>query len=200
MRTYAQFRPTGFDASGLALPDRQDWLVAPVSQTRDSEALDQSNFATALSRLGGESETIEVHRFGHWGPGWFEIILIDPSDTARVEVAESIESSLEDYPVLDEMDLSNREYAAYLNDWEHWAPSDFARLLQKKFDLSDTLTDRLWDSDVPLREFYQDELDGEIWSENHTRGPMESAVRKCTREQLARFAWTNRHAKKEVTQ
>jgi hypothetical protein len=85
MQTYSQYRPTGFDSRGLGLPDRQDWLVLPVIQTRDSGPLEQSNFASALKAVGGESETVEVHRFGHWGPGWFEIIIVAPgSEAARI--------------------------------------------------------------------------------------------------------------------
>jgi len=187
VRLYREFSPTQFDCKGLALPDRQDWIVAPVSQTRDSEAIDASNFAVTLSQLGGESDTVEMHRFGHWGPGWFEIIIIDPTDTARVAIAEDIESALSDYPVLDDSDVSNREYEAYLADWEHWASHDLAELLQKELGLSDTATYRLWDADVPLREFYEGQLAGETWSENNTLSPMRAAVARCTRAMMARF-------------
>jgi hypothetical protein len=108
MQHYRDFQPTGFDPKGLALPDQQDWLVVPVSQTRDSGPLDQSNFATAVAMLGGESETVEIHRFGHWGPGWFEIIIVDPK-SPQAATAKDIESAMADYPVLDESDFSERE-------------------------------------------------------------------------------------------
>lgn len=84
MQTYAEFRPTAFDRRGAFLDDdRRAWYVLPVTRTRDSGTFDQSNFETALRILGGESETCEVHRFGHWGPGWFEIILVHPERTDR---------------------------------------------------------------------------------------------------------------------
>lgn len=106
IQTYKQFTPSTHDARGLGLPDRQDWLVCPVTQSRDSEALERSNFRVAVRRLGGESETVEVHRFGHWACGWFEILLVAPS---RLPDAQGLAESLDDYPVLDEMDLSELE-------------------------------------------------------------------------------------------
>lgn len=109
MRTYAKFRPTGFDCAGLGLDDRQDWLVAPVGRNRDSGCLEESNWEAALAMLGGEHETVEVHRFGHWACGWLEIILIDPADAERVKIGDDIQDCLENYPVLNEEDFSRRE-------------------------------------------------------------------------------------------
>ena len=121
MQQYSEFRPTGFDAPGLGCEDRQDWLVLPISRTRDSECLEESNFHCALAILGGESETAEVHRFSHWGPGWFEIILLHPG---RESDGEDIERSLEDYPVLDDEDLSGREWEAASETWERSSTRD----------------------------------------------------------------------------
>lgn len=119
MRTYKEFRPTGFDCRGLGLPDNQDWLVAPVGQNRDSDALTRSNFACFLKAMGGESEDVQVHRFGHWGPGWFEIVLINPANAALVKLAEEMEASLEDYPVLNEEDFSEREMEEASEVWRN---------------------------------------------------------------------------------
>ena len=115
-QTYSDFRPSQFDAAGLGLPAKQSWRVIPCSQTRDSEPLDRSNFKAALESLGGEGETVEIHRFGHWGPGWFEIIIVDPSDNTAMGTADDIEACLADYPVLDEEALSELEDAE-LHDW-----------------------------------------------------------------------------------
>lgn len=115
METFGKFRPTQFDAAGLGTnPENENWLVLPVSRTRDSGALAESNFDAALKMLGGESDNVEVHNFGHWGPGWFEIIAINPDCPEILKIAESIESSLENYPVLDESDFSSREHAELL--------------------------------------------------------------------------------------
>ena len=48
MQTYREYSPTSFDVKGLALDDRQDWLVLGVSKTRDSEPRALSNFDATI--------------------------------------------------------------------------------------------------------------------------------------------------------
>lgn len=115
---YSAWRPTVFDTHGRGLPERQDWFVVPVIQTRDSNTLEESNFAAALQALGGESSLVEVHRFGHWGPGWFEIILVAPH-APQVSIAEDIDRALANYPVLDDMDYSERQLIRATEIWQH---------------------------------------------------------------------------------
>ncbi len=116
MRTYKEFHPTPFDPKGLGLSDRQSWVVGPCLQTRDSDPLEESNFVSLIKALGGESETVEVHRFGHWGPGWFEVVLVHPS---RADEVQALEERLDVYPVLDEDDWSRRETEAAEEAWTH---------------------------------------------------------------------------------
>lgn len=133
MIKYSQFRPTGFDRAGAFLPDQQDWIVAPVSQNRDSGPLQESNFACFLESLGGEqSGIVEVHRFGHWGNGWFEIILINPDHNEIVARAEALESSLESYPVLNEQDYSRREWNCYVESWDTYGRREYLKELRKE--------------------------------------------------------------------
>ena len=111
LQTYGEFRPTQFDPRGLGLDDRQGWLVVPVSRTRDSGPLEESNYACtmkALREVDPEGNDHEDHRFGHWGPGWFEVIIVRPESKAH-RVAQDIAAALADYPVLDDTDLSQRE-------------------------------------------------------------------------------------------
>ncbi|MDM7992983.1 MAG: hypothetical protein QUS11_06675 [Candidatus Fermentibacter sp.] len=149
MTTYAEFRPTAYDQH-IPLDDREDWIVVPVTHDRDSGPRAESNFASALDMLGGESDTVEVHRFGHWGPGWFEIILAHPSLSGKVE---EIESALANYPILDEMDLSERESEAEREAWESWAACNVRRELGKVFDLREATL--AWFDDKRLFELYQ---------------------------------------------
>ena len=135
---YRDWRPTAHDSAGLGLDDRQDWLVVPCMRTRDSGPREESNFASALSMLGGESETVEVHRFGHWGPGWFEVILAAP---AHSEAVEGIEDALESYPILDDSDLSERETDAARECWEAWGRHDYLRAMRSELGLSDLAID-----------------------------------------------------------
>lgn len=115
LTTYAEFAPTSFDRRGAFLPERADWLVVPCGRNRDSRVLAESNFHVALERLGDESETVEVHRFGHWACGWFEIILVHPS---RADEVSEIADALASYPILDESDWSEREYEAAAEYWD----------------------------------------------------------------------------------
>lgn len=196
MISYAEFRPTGFDTPGAFLDDRQDWIVAPVGRTRDSGPMEESNFEAALALLGGESDTMEVHQFGHWGCGWFEIILAHPSRASEVE---AIESRLEDYPLLDEDDASNREYEEYLESWGDWAASDFRSALAKEFDLADPACEAL-DAipDDDLRAFFEEcNHSGEFyWAESGgVRVNIKSSVRGCSRDDLAKILATYRAAR-----
>jgi hypothetical protein len=187
MIRYSEYRPTAFDTRGLALDTQQHWLVMPVIQTRDSETLEQSNFASALEQLGGESESVQVHRFGHWANGWFEIIIIDPADESKVQIAESIESTLKDYPILDDEDLSRRENDEYEYAWEHHLPSDFAHVLGEHFGLSEDTVYAMW-GDMPLKELYEELLpSGDWWEANGMCSRMKYAAENCTRERLAAF-------------
>lgn len=91
-----------------------------ISQNRDSEALDRSNFAVVsedmLSRF---PEDCEVMRFGHWACGWVESLIVrvlktdyKPSLPADWEFTEAFEAIVEwsnalaDYPIADEMHYS----------------------------------------------------------------------------------------------
>lgn len=119
MIPYSQYAPTHFDSQGLGLPDRQDWLVAPIHQNRDSDCLTQSNFAVGLDILDQTDPTGQDHelrRFGHWACGWFEIVLVRP-DSECSKVAGELAQRLEDYPALNEHDWSEREAEAAHEVW-----------------------------------------------------------------------------------
>lgn len=123
-RTYATFQPTGFDSranfvahDSEAIDSIQSWLVGP-SRTRDSDCLEESNFAVILKDLGGEGDNVQVHRFGHWACGWYELILIRPETPEAASWAEW-ETALDDYPVADEDDFSEREQDAADETWRH---------------------------------------------------------------------------------
>lgn len=146
MQTYSDHIPTCFDCH-IALDDREHWLLAPVSRTRDSSELDNSNFAVALEMLGGESETVEVHRFGHWGPGWYEILIVDPADSERIAILDDIVRRLESYPILNESDHSNREWESFVDQWESYGADDFRRACVDAFGLGDAAESRLDDID-----------------------------------------------------
>lgn len=107
MKTYREFQPTGMDPKGLGLDDKQDWLVAPNGTNRDADLRTRANWEAQeklLAEVDPEGKDHSVYRFGHWGNGWFEIILVRP-ETKAAEVAEECDCS--DYPVLMD-DVYNR--------------------------------------------------------------------------------------------
>ena len=132
MRTYAEFQPTGMDPKGLGLNGRQHWLVAPCGTNRDADVLTRANWHAlqdlleALPRrkkLGHDVTDWELHRFGHWGCGWFEIIIVRPRSPAQ-ELCQSIADGLANYPVVCDSTLSDLEYREQCETWTRMRPSE----------------------------------------------------------------------------
>jgi hypothetical protein len=84
-----------------------DYYVC-LSRHRDSGLIEESNFWSALKALNGESDTVKIVRAKHWLCGWIEMILIHESDKVSVDKGNEIEESLEEYPILDDIDFSER--------------------------------------------------------------------------------------------
>lgn len=188
LKRYADFAPTAFDCNGLGADrmgddgeGRGEWVVGPVSQTRGSGPLELSNFRSVLADIGGEGEDVEVHRFGHWGPGWFEIILARPGTEAAGKLTEWAER-LADYPVADEEDFSELESEDEAESWDAWGRRDWARAVQDVWNADyDKVTDEEWDA-------LWGEAGGEC--EHGGDGPhflFERAVRRLTAEQVRRI-------------
>ena len=90
---------------------------------RDSGLLEQSNAAalrTALSRF--DQTLVMFERFTHWAVGWIDAAVVrvfhpgsgKPSEA--FEVLAKLVEQMGDYPILDESDYSEREYAATLEN------------------------------------------------------------------------------------
>ena len=102
-----------------------DYFSAGVGQSRDSDELEQSNFAVMLRELGyPSSETVLVVCESHWAVGWVEWIAIHQDDHTALETANRLIGKLADYPVLDEMDLSEREWNAQCETWHNYSLRD----------------------------------------------------------------------------
>jgi len=95
--------------------ERTDWLIV-YAVTRDSSTLERANFQAIERDLAGTRYTIE--RSGHWAVGWVDYLIIDPTDTEAVEIAERAQSRLEDYSILDESLWSEMELEAYSQNVE----------------------------------------------------------------------------------
>lgn len=96
---------------------------ASVGQSRDSDALERSNFEMTVKALGGESDIVTTVRESHWAVGWIEWIAIEAdgsleSDKALKE-ADEIADALADYPVLDDCHFSQLEDEEANETWRN---------------------------------------------------------------------------------
>lgn len=180
-----------------------DWVFAPVGQSRDSDHLEASNFAQAVEMLEAvdtEDGDFQVYRFGHFLVGWVESILVRPGSECE-EVCEDIVERLENYPVLNEEDFSRREWEDYLESWSDWGRKCFVRSLVKEFWLENwEIANALDDIDAEqLREFYRDHAQFEY--EHDSGGCIlntDRAAKAITRDQLAAFLWAVRKDARQV--
>jgi hypothetical protein len=98
-------------------PDNYGGAVWPnfyssgFGQSRDSDALERSNFAVAWKRISAVSqcEETQVVRESHWAVGWVEWIAIHADDTAALKVADGLREDVEQYPVLDDDHFTETE-------------------------------------------------------------------------------------------
>jgi hypothetical protein len=95
---------------------------AGVGQSRDSDALERSNFSCMLQDLGGESDTVEVVRESHWLVGWVEWIAIHQDDEKALRVADANKARMEDYPALNEDHWSELEWTEAADFWDSLSP------------------------------------------------------------------------------
>jgi hypothetical protein len=104
--------------------------ISVVGSCRDSSILELSNFETALEQLGGETKSVQVSDANHWAVGWVKGIHVHISNVKRTKQALDIIRALENYPVLDDSDYSEREYQAIEECFED-NKTDFQRELFK---------------------------------------------------------------------
>jgi hypothetical protein len=119
-------------------------------QHRDSGHLDQSNFEGIWAELealqsdytagpddlndNAEGEILDsVVRTvcNHWAVGWVETLYVHESNRAALEHADALLERLEDYPVLDDDDLSQREWTAASEYWSNASMRERARILRE---------------------------------------------------------------------
>lgn len=125
-------RPSGFDSlSNYAGETEFGDFQSLLTQNRDSGCLIRSNFRSALNKLGGESENVIIHRFGHWACGWWESLAVKVG-TPEYAIAEQIEARLEDYPVVDEDDFSELENDEANDIWRDcYSPNERVEYIRK---------------------------------------------------------------------
>ena len=112
---------------------RWDGWYPVVGRSRDSDALERSNFEVIeadLEKLAEGSETPEgdstvvcVHE-GHWAAGWVDTLMIHESDELTLMRADSWVAALADYPVADEEHFIEKEYEEAEKYWESMSVKD----------------------------------------------------------------------------
>lgn len=140
------------DYKSLKLYERPEYYMGqtwygwyPVlSQTRDSSALDRSNYRRVYEDLrkldtellaadidprnhGEDTEgdsTVCDTRVSHFLCGWAEVIYVHSSNKAACQAADEILNALSDYPVYDESDFSRLENEELEQYWEHCGMSE----------------------------------------------------------------------------
>lgn len=117
-----------------------DYYSASVGQSRDSDALERSNFACMLRDLGGESDTVLVIRESHWAVGWVEWIAIHETDEKALCIADTNAARMASYPILDEGHYSELEQTDANETWAQcYRPSDrldYVRRNRYQFDFA----------------------------------------------------------------
>lgn len=98
-------------------------------QHRDSDHLEQSNFACVWEALK-DFEGVQIVRENHWAVGWVEWIAIPSTCEKALEVARNLCEQANDYPALDEMDWSDREWEDVCDTWEQASIRDRLEYLE----------------------------------------------------------------------
>lgn len=120
-----------------------EWAVMDVMRTRDSDALERSNFevisGTLDVRFGhesadGEHPDTHIVRFGHFACGWIAHIVINLSNRDLVAAAAEWESRIDDYPVADEDHWSNLQFDDAIDAWESYGRSDLRSAIARVYD------------------------------------------------------------------
>lgn len=104
-----------------------------LSRHRDSSIRENSNYETALKLLetvesvtcaeqnidSGEEPFVSDFRASHFAVGWVEHIIVRAdSPIAVLKEAYDILAALENYPILDDEDVSSREFEQACTDYE----------------------------------------------------------------------------------
>lgn len=96
MQTWKEFKPTGFDPPILFHDHRDDWFTG-LGIARDSDPKYQRRWKqleARLLKLDPEKKEHEFHRFGHWGMGWFEVVIAAAGSKCYEEL-EALEAEAE---------------------------------------------------------------------------------------------------------
>ena len=97
----------------------EGYYAAPVGRSRDSDALERSNWRVQWEVLkplqadcqddDGDGHSPLIVRESHWAVGWVEWVAIHESNEAALRAADELAGRLEICPILSEDDFSKEE-------------------------------------------------------------------------------------------
>lgn len=110
--------PSSFDsASNFAGTIPNGYVI--ITKNRDSSILCESNWECILKHLGGESEHVSIVRHRHWACGWIEYLMVaENAPTQLLDRCVSIVQALNDYPIFNEDDYTERQMTAIETFWQ----------------------------------------------------------------------------------
>ncbi|MGF6884970.1 hypothetical protein ABIA39_003455 [Nocardia sp. GAS34] len=91
----------------------QEWfeLTTPLTvDDRGDTPTAESNFAVAESRINAASAFGVAYRYDLWPGGTLRTLVVRADDAGALRALDAVITALENYPVLDDQDLSRREW------------------------------------------------------------------------------------------
>lgn len=142
---YGKYNPTCWDSRSnyMGNTSQDHWYVAPVIKTRDASILELSNFEYAENVLkAGKTPGCVINGYGHWACGHYDLILIHPWRHDLLELAQEMQYTLEDYPLLDEDDFCQKEYEETERLWDSYGYEDLSKELAERLCLDDLVSNQ----------------------------------------------------------
>ena len=135
--------------------------IGPILETRDSTLLDQSNSAEIRKRFQAliDSDKAEINPTSHWFWGWVDHLSFPvveyttvlhtrvPRESSALVLWNDIKADMDRYPVLNDKDYSEREFAATLWGIEDACYMYDDREVNLPNDHAQKLFDYFWDND-----------------------------------------------------
>jgi hypothetical protein len=112
--------------------DLSVWGFTPFTMNRDSDILAQSNFKTALAIIKKVApKYVEVMHTRHWAVGWLDHIMVKTTSKKAMTACFDLYTRLQNYPILDEEDLSRREVEQANSAYDSWARFDVRKMVEE---------------------------------------------------------------------
>lgn len=146
---------------GLSDAEADQWIMLEGVEKQGTSYIDESNMNAIMEELGSGADPQDVQR-ASGGEVAVRVFAADGSLTAAGKIMQDVIAALSNYPVLDDQDVSQREYDATLENFESEgygvvsdnAPADWPK--QVFGWLWDNAQDQVWGSDP--------DADGGYWA------------------------------------